>query len=361
MSDSRTARMLRLYTQDAAPTLFLSSMFQSPRENFHDTEEVEIDIVRSDEDVSVVIQDLSTGYRMNETSVFTNKAFKPPVHQEASPINAFDLLKRQAGANPFGNVNFLANLSNLAFRSFRLNEARIRRSMEWQASQVLQTGEVILKDFDGEVPYSINYSPKATHFPTVAVDWDQAAAVPITDLENLAVIIRNDGLTGPNELVFGRLAWINFVANDQVKAYFDNRRINLGTIAPIKRGESGTHQGTITIGSYVYDMWTYDGKYNDPETGVKTPFVDDNKVIMRDADGRMDATFGAIPNINTLVSAPSLLPGFPGRMSNLTGGMDMFTNVWKSVDGGQLFAGVGARPLMIPTAIDTYGCLDTEA
>jgi hypothetical protein len=29
-------------------------------------------------------------------------------------------------------------------------------------------------------------------------------------------------------------------------------------------------------------------------------------------------------------------------------------------DGEQFFAGFGSRPLLIPTAIDTYGCLDTD-
>ena len=65
MSGSTTKRMLKAYMQMAQPTLFLSGLFQSPPENFHTSEEVEIDIVRSDEDISIVIQDLSTGYRMN--------------------------------------------------------------------------------------------------------------------------------------------------------------------------------------------------------------------------------------------------------------------------------------------------------
>ena len=44
MSDTTTKRMISSYTQAAAPTLFLSSFFRSPRENFHDSEEIEIDI-----------------------------------------------------------------------------------------------------------------------------------------------------------------------------------------------------------------------------------------------------------------------------------------------------------------------------
>ena len=85
------------------------------------------------------------------------------------------------------------------------------------------------------------------------------------------------------------------------------------------------------------------------------------KVIVRSGQGRMDATFGAIPNIGSLMGAQAtqLLPELPGRVSNAAGGMDLFTNAWLTADGEQLLGGVGARPLMIPTAIDTYGCLNT--
>lgn len=363
MSGNRTARMLRAYLQEIVPTLFFSGMFQSPSENFHTTEEVEIDIVRGDEDVSVVILDISTGYNMNATDIFTNKSFKPPIHKEAGGINAFDLIKRQAGDSPFQNPDFLANLTNLIFRVLRKSEEKIRRSVEWQAAQVLQTGVVALTDSNGNTLYSIDYKPKATHFPTVSVDWDQALADPIADLDSLARVIRSDGLVRPNQLVFGRDAWNNFIVNSIVQAHLNGRRIDQGMIAPVMRGEGATFMGSINIGPYVYDIWTYDGEYKSPETGVKIPFIADDKVIMRAANGRMDATFGAIPNIGAEVGrgTTTLIPGFPDRLSNQTGGMDMFTNVWFSPDKEQMFAGVGVRPLMIPTAIDTYGCLDTEA
>lgn len=361
MSDSVTKRMLRAYTQDPVPTLFLSGMFQSPPENFHTTEEVEIDIERSDETVSVAISDLSTGYRMNSIDEFTNKGFKPPINKEASPINSFDLLKRTVGSNPFEQPDFRANLIVRVIRSLKINEGRVRRSGEWQASQVLQTGIVTLTDSNGAAVFTIDYKPKVTHFPTVGTTWDNAGADPITDLDGLGDTIRNDGLSDPDQLVFGRTAWNEFTGNAIVQKHFDVRRMDLGTVSSQKRGQGATFKGTIAIGSYMYDMFVYNGKYIDPQTLVKTDFVDPGKVIMRAESGRLDATFGAIPNIGAMIGggSASRLPEISGRISNVQGGMDLFTNVWISEDGEQLFAGVGTRQLMIPTAIDTYGCLTT--
>jgi hypothetical protein len=127
------------------------------------------------------------------------------------------------------------------------------------------------------------------------------------------------------------------------------------------RGNGGNFRGVVEIGNYRYDVWTYGGRFKDPQTGNKVQFISPEKVVVRASGGRLDATFGAIPNIGSMLGAQAtnLLPELPGRVSNANGGMDLFTNAWLSQDGEQLFGGVGARPLMIPTAIDTYGCLDT--
>ena len=364
MSGTTTTRMIRAYNQMAQPLLFLSGFFQSPPENFHTSEEVEIDIVRSDEDISIVIQDLSTGYRMNSDDLYTNKGFKPPIHKEAIPINSFDLIKRMPGQNPFEAPDFRANVITRMFNGMTKVERKIRRSIELQASQVLQTGVVTLTDSSGNALYTLNYQPKASHFPTAGTSWASATGLQkIADINSLAEEIRNNGLADPDQLIMGVDAFENFISDDEVQKRFDIRRIDLGTIAPMEmRGNGGNFRGIVEIGNYRYDVWTYGGRYKDPQTGNKVQFVDPGKIIVRASSGRLDATFGAIPNIGSLMGggASNLLPELPGRVSNSAGGMDLFTNAWLSQDGEQLFGGVGARPLMIPTAIDTFGCLDTQ-
>lgn len=364
MSNTTTKRMISAYNQMAQPMLFLSGLFQSPAENFHTSEEVEIDIVRSDEDISIVIQDLTTGYRMNSEDLYTNKGFKPPIHKEAIPINSFDLVKRMPGQNPFEAPDFRANVITRMFNGMKKIERKIRRSIEVQASQVLQTGQVMLTDMNGNPLYTLDFKPKASHFPTAGTSWATATGLEkISDINNLAEEIRNDGLENPDQLIMGISAFENFISDTEVQKRFDNRRIDLGTISPMQmRGNGGTYRGIVEIGNYRYDVWTYGGRYKEPQGTVKTQFVDPGKIILRASSGRLDATFGAIPNIGTLMGsgATNLLPELPSRVSNAAGGMDLFTNAWLSQDGEQLFGGVGARPLMIPTAIDTFGCLNTQ-
>ena len=365
MSTTATKRMLAAYVsaaEGAAPMRFLSGLFASPPENFYQAEEVEIDIQRGREDVSIVVSDLSTGYRLNDDSVYTNKGFKAPIHKEASALNSFDLMKRVAGNNPFQQPDFRANVITQVFRKMAIVEAKIRRAVELQASQVLTLGVVTLTDTAGVPLYSLNFAPKAAHFPTAATAWNAPGATPVADLISLANVIRGNGLMDPNQIIMGESSFEAFIQNADVQKRFDQRRIDLGTIAPMEmRGGGGAYRGVVDLGNYRFDVWTYGGRYAHPVGGVSTPFVPNDKVIMRAAGGRMDATFGAIPNIGRElgVSGASLIPELPGRFANAEGGMDLHTNAWLTADGEQFFVGVGARPLLIPTAIDTFGCLDT--
>lgn len=364
MSDAINRRMMALYESMASPLMFLSGFFQTPAGNFHNSEEVEIDVIRGDEDVAIVIHDLSTGFRMNSDDLYTNKAFKPPVFQEAFAINSHDLLKRAPGSNPFENVSFRSNLARRMLSGMQKVDAKIRRAIELQAAQVLQSGVLTLIDSAGTTLYSLTFSPKTTHFPTSAQAWGSATgAQKMGHLMSLAEVIRNDGLQDPDQLIFGIDAFENFISDSAVQSRLDTRRLDVGSINPMqRRGQGGTYHGRIDLGHYQYEIWTYGGRYTHPQTGVKTPYMDPGKVVVRSSQGRLDATYGAIPNIGELLghTGPNLMPEIPGRLSSVEGGYDLFTNVWMTPDGRQLMGGVGARPLLIPTAIDTFGCLDTQ-
>jgi len=360
MSDASTKKMISAYIErNAQPTGFLAGFFQTPPENFHATEEVEIDIQRNGEEVAVAVQSLSSGGNENEASVFTNKRFTPPIFDERFSLNSFNLLKRSPGDNPFEDVNFLASASREFMAGMRRVEEKIRRSIELQASQVLQTGQVSLTDSAGNARFALDFKPKSSHFPNASTAWTGGSEVPLADIESLADVINVDGKSEPARLIFGKTALKRFLANSSVQAQLDNRRMELGAIQrPEVRGAGGKYHGFISIGQYSFEIWSYSGWYKHPQTGAATPYVTADKVIML-APGRLDLTFGAVPSI--LGPDPRLAAISLGRVRNGAGGMDMFTNLWCSPDGRNLHGSVAARPLCIPTAIDTFGCIDTNA
>lgn len=360
MSDKETKRMVAAYSSQATPTRFLTSMFRSPRENFFNSESVEFDIEREDEDISIVITDLSVGARNNSADLYVNKKFIPPIMKEQGPLNAFDMIKRQPGQDPFQNPDFQRNGTRGAFRLFRKMENKIRRTIELQASQILTTGTITLTDENGVALYTVDFKPKSSHFTTVGTAWTGAADIP-NDISVIANQIRNDGLEDPDMLIMGEKSYEAFIKSSSIKDRLDNRRMDTGRITPLSTTEAGTgggqFRGTVDIGTYRYEIWTYGGRYIDPNGGAKKFFVPDDKCIVRSKRGRLDAFFGNIPQL--VAPERRVLPFLPGRLSNRAGRIDLITNAWATPNGEQVFVSVGARPLLVPTAIDTYGALDT--
>lgn len=357
MSDASTTHMIGSYLEEASAPMFLSGLFRSPPENFHTSEDVEIDVQRDDEKVAVVITDLSVGPRVNENTLYTNKRFKPPIFDEAGPINAYDMIKRQPGKNPFESPEYGANAVKAAFAIYRKLELKIRRAVELMASQVLQTGTLSLTDATGAVLYTLNFQPKATHMATVSTTWatNGSAGDPLADLAALATVVRRDGKKEPKKLIFGESAFQRFLANAKVIQALEVRRLETAQIAPVSRGEGATFQGWVWIGHYRFEIWTYDGFYRHPQTGNLTPYVGTDNVIMH-GDGRLDLTFGGIPIL--VPPDQRVLPFLPPRISSEGRGLDLTTNAWVTPDGKHVMVSAGTRPLTIPTAIDTFARLD---
>lgn len=365
MSDAKTKRMIEAYFENTqSPMMFLTGFFQTPERNFYNSESVEIDVVRNDRSVSIAIKDLSAGARNNEFSKFTNKEFKAPVHMERIPINSIDLLKRQAGINPFENVQFRASLMNYMLVGMREIQAKIQRSIELQASQVLLTGKLDLRDSSNNKVYELDYKPKAAHFPTASTSWASATLQQkIDDLYALFEQIRINGKIRVDQTLWGSKDWDNFLNTDGLNKLADFKYYQAVDIPmPETRGNGGTFRGRIAIKDFVVEVWTYSDSYDDPVTGNDTKYIPDGKIIARASQGRLDGTFGAIPNIARILGINSLniLPELPNRFTSSSAGMDLFNNVYLSPDGMQLFGVLGSRPLLIPTAIDTFGCLTTQ-
>lgn len=361
-SNATTRKMLRLFEQaPKQPAAHFSGMFQAPPENFYNTEEVEIDIERSEEDVAIVVHDMSVDANFNSTGIYDNKEFKPPIFKEGFVVDSFKLMQRQPGQDPFQDPSYVANAVRQFQRGMSKIENKIRRSIELQASQVMQTGEVSLVDAAGDAQYTIDFKPKAAHFPQVTTSWGAANDTPLADIASLAEVIRNNGLSDPDILDMGATAFENAMKNSDWVARFETRRADLGRLVPPERmGNGGTYRGVITIGNYSFDIYTYGGRYKHPATGTKTPYLTATNVVVRVSDARMDATFGNIPRIIPPSNRVSRF--IPQRIRRTgRGGVDLITNVWTNPSGEQLLGSVSARPLLIPTAIDTFGCLNTVA
>lgn len=367
MSDASTRHFIEMYMDEASAPMLLSGFFQSPPRNFHTSEKVEIDIVRDDEEVAIAIQDLTVGARENESTLYVNKAFEPPIFDESGTISAYNLAKRHAGQNPYDDPDYAKNALEEAFAIFRKLERKIRRSVELMCAQVLQTGKVTCRDKAGNALFNLDFQARPAHFPTAGNAWGGGSASIISDIGNLADLVRTNGRKAPNKLIFGSRAWQDFISDAAILKLLESRRADFGLItpgggamgAPTVRGEGGTYNGYIWLGQYKYELWTYGATYRDPVTGNHVPYVHQDSVIVLSDQTRLDLTFGAIPFVRK--PDQEALAFLPPRLNDSDRGLDLTTNVWFTPDNRHLKVSAGTRPLPIPTAVDAFGCLKTRA
>jgi hypothetical protein len=354
-------RMLRMFT--SAPNMdkmgFLSSFFVTEDEDIVDAEMVDIDIVRSDEDVAPVLRDLKTGAVAIAEDYYTNKQVKPPIYSLEKPVNVFELLKKQPGETEYAAIGtWIGRLMIVLKNAFTKMTTMIKYSIELQASQVLQTGSLSLNDENGNAAYILDYKPKATHFPTVTTAWNAAGADPLSDLAGLMDVVRDDGLVDVVNLIFGKTAWNDFIGTAKVQAAINRNGLLLGALDPRLVGRGGKLMGYIDIGSYRVNLFTYNGRYRTYGTDTKAPFVGPSKVILlpdiADLDFRL--VFGGIPSIGLDAPFDQFLPD---RVS-INGAFDFRPRVYRDNKGDAYVGEVKSRPICIPVSIDRLACLTTR-
>jgi hypothetical protein len=345
--------MLAPFIENAPAPMFLSGWFRSGPQNFHSSEAVEIDVQREGEEVAIAVTDSTGSRRLNNNDKYTNKLYVPPKFDEELPIEASSLLKREPGVDPFQSPSFQTSAILRAYAGFTKLQNKIRRAIELMCSQVLQTGIINSLNSAGTTVFGMSFSPKGTHFTTpTAWGADGLTGDPIGNISAVAELIRADGHTDPDTLIFGQGAWLRFLMNPQVQKYLQRDGLGQGNLNRQARGKGATFQGVVTVGSYQFDCWTYNAKYKHPQTGTSTSYVADNKVVVMSSGARLELSFGEIPII-----MPNPVLRLPTRISDGDRGIDLTVNSWIENGGKALIVSAGTRPLPIPVEIDSFGCI----
>lgn len=360
---SQSQVMLKKYTQDPEikTEMFLTSFFTTKPEDITDAEYISYDIERSEEDIAPVLTDISTGANVVSADVFTNKQIKPPAYAVQMPFNVYDLINRMAGYDEYSDarLGYEQKLAMKIIKAWKKLTNIMKRTIEYQASQILQTGTVTLYDENGIARYDLDYAPKASHFPSASIAWGVAGYNPITDINSLSQEIKKDSFVRVENLIMGDEAFFQFIAHSEVEKLFDKEGLAVAALNPTLYESGATLQGFVTIGSYRYNVWTYDGTFRNPATGLVENYLNPDSVIFLPNKSKLDfrKCFGAIPSIDI----PFPLQQFAPANITIDRSMMMKPRFYIDQKSETFFAEMKARPLLIPVSIDAYGCLDTNA
>lgn len=354
--------ILKYFTDNAAINKrgFFSTFFKTTEEDYTETETVEIDIERAGNKVAPVVKNAKTGAVMISAEEFSTKEYKPPVVPLAYPVDLYELMKRQPGEKDTAAVgSWLGRLFNKLKKEFVRMHKMIKETVELQASQILQTGKLVLKDEENTETYELAYPVKPSHFPTVVNSWGESGADPLADIEALCNAIIDDGKVDPANVIFGQNAWNNALKNDKFKEAVKRDGLGLGALNPALKNRGGRYMGYIDVGTYRLDMWVYNDSYETLADATKHRFMDKDKVIVTAAVEDLDfrCVFGGVPSLGMKEPFTSIMPS----VIKYDGWLKINNRVYEDEKSDTYIAEAKSRPLCIPVSIDMFGCITTKA
>ena len=344
------------------PTGFLNRLFTTPQGGRYRGTKIAYDQIESKERIATPLKPKDTKGNYNDAGQYKTIEVEPPNYNERAAVNLTDIEdNRQPGQDQIRASYNTAQASQVlaaVTREYVELADMIERSIEVQASQIFQTGALSLSDKDSDVIYTNDFAVDPLNFFTAAVPWsNEAGAKPVSDLNQLATQIRNKK-GKPGMVIMGATAFNEFLETAQVKERADVRRFSseIINIDPRFDNSGATFQGSIGVGHYKLEIWTYDATFDDPVTGTPTQYVADDKVIMLSPGARLDrySASTAIP-----ISDPSVARFAPSTRLFRGGrnGFDFMAYTYVSEDRQNLISSVAARTLLVPVHKNSFGAI----
>lgn len=353
------------YIQQDIATPFLTSWFKTGPRDIVRAEEIYIDELRTNDKIAPVITAKDERVPKITRIDYEENRIIPPKVGHGWDINSADIDGKIFGLDPFESANYDYTRNLLTFNAdkMRYAEKAINRTIEYQASQILQTGKIDLPDQNGNSAYTIDFKPKTTHFPTVATAWsDYENSDPDKDIQNLYNLILRDGKVRAVNIIFGVNAWNNYIQNKKVKEKVNLRHANVGIIDPRFLHEDADFVGEFLIGINRFRCYVYQGFFTKAD-GTDTDFVDpDNVILMPDSESPNSdfrKIYGLVPNIT----------GVDPRIAGIVQALPDFMNLgnraytfraWVNDRANSIDAELVTRPILVPVSVNSFGCIKTK-
>ena len=155
---------------------------------------------------------------------------------------------------------------------------------------------------DGQIPIIGNGVSKVIDFGFTnkvklegTKQWGKSAAKPLDDLEDWVDQVLTNGFANVDHAVMGKTALRNFLADAEVQKMLDNRRMNLGEIAPRDLPNGVKYLGHLndpSLDMYVYGEVYYDD-WTNPDAPETKPLIPDNMIILISSRPNYMMAYGA--------------------------------------------------------------------
>lgn len=342
--------MVKAFEKVAPPTNFLASFFKPV---FLDGIAVEI----QGQDVAATYSvdvELGTEGRRHEISKHNTEEFVVPEYNDFEEISELDCFKVHLGET--GYEKSLGKMNSKIVSKQKKYADMQARAIEKQAADALLNGKIVLADKS-----KIEFRKKASHdIDCSSKKWSFDSNNPLPEVENGCKLIKQDGkcITPQFNLILESNGLNALLANKFFKENSNyNNKIERSNIKlPEEKTIGAYFHGQFSAGSYVVNLWAYDGSYTIPtgfgfaNEGQQTTYIPKGRGILLPMETDYELYYGAMAEVGDAKSLVDMLTG----VFNLV--KTKFLNYIQIVTGkgrASLLAGVKCRPLAVPINIDT--------
>lgn len=246
-----TRYMITLLEESFPPSSFMLDRFFTQTET-SDQDVAEFDVITDPQTVSAP-QSPKLPAKPVQAVGYKTKTTPRAYFAEKIPCAAWDMMEhRLPGENAYVERGVLERASVRMARDLEHLRRRLRRKYELMAIEALTTGKLAVKG-DG-VNFEVDYEYDADNIVTLSGTdiWSDSGAEVYSQLKDWAVDIQRRSGYNTDTVVLGKEAAKLFVKNAEVKEYLDNRRYQMGDVAPGRLPGGVTYIGRFPEFGEVY-------------------------------------------------------------------------------------------------------------
>jgi hypothetical protein len=156
----------------------------------------------------------------------------PPMIDEGFVVTAEDLKVRKFGSDQFSSPKAMQNLKQIMRVNIKRLLGRRQRAYNLQVAQLLQTGAVTVREFDDRgkaLPArKIDFKMPNTHKFNAPIMWTDPNADIFKDFRRVDELTSKSSGLRTKWVVVGTDVLAGMIANKQIMALLDNRRVEFG-------------------------------------------------------------------------------------------------------------------------------------
>ena len=297
------------------PTYFRDRFF--PRRVSFVTERVDIDIVKGDRKILGYVHP-DAGGRAVKMDGYRTESYAAPLVSGYIVTTAQQMMYRLPGETLYSGMTPAQRAAQQLVQEYStLNDACTRRE-EYMCVEAIKTGTITVQGPGVNEVIDFGFTNKKTLTGTAR--WGQSGAKILDNLEDWAEEVLVEGFSNVDTLILGKQARRHLMADETILKYLDNRRVELGIIAPRDLPGGVSYIGHLAKPNL--DIYEYSGVYVDdwtnPAQPTVKPLIDDNLALLLPSNPNFLIAYGACSyydDSKTLVTAqtPRLLHAYVGH------------------------------------------------